>query len=68
MPLQFDGRDATSSLITRGYFDVRLEALESRIDARFSEHRADFSRALLILAGFIVAVAGASLAASQLLG
>ena len=53
--------DATSPLVTRDYFDARL-------DARLAEHRADFSRALLILAGFIVAVAGASLAASQVLG
>ena len=43
--------------LTRDDFDTRLEAFESRMDARFS-------RDLLMLAGFIVAVAGASLAAS----
>ena len=47
--------------LTRDDFDTRLEAFESRMDARLA-------RALLVLAGFIVGVAGASLAASQVLG
>ena len=45
-----------ASLVTRDYLSLELARMESR-----------FNRALLILAGFITAVAGVSLAAAQLL-
>ena len=56
--------DATGALVTPEYLDARIADVRMEIAGL----RADFSRALLILAGFIVAVAGASLAASQVLG
>ena len=50
-------QDATGALVTPEYLSLELARMEAR-----------FNRALLVLAGFIVAVAGASLAGSQLPG
>ncbi len=60
--------DGMDEPLTRDYLDLRLDASFSKFRAEIAEFRADIHRSLLILAGFIVAVAGASLAASQALG
>ena len=54
--------------LTRDYLDLRLDASFSKFRGEMAEFRADIHRSLIIFAGFIVAVAGASLAASQALG
>ncbi len=67
--------DATSGLLTEEHFDTRLgverEYLDARLGAGIAELRAEFSRGLLLLglslAGFVIGVAGVSLAAAALL-
>ena len=63
--------DATSGLLTQEYFDARLQVEIQGVRGEIQDVRAEFSHALLVLglglAGLMIAVAGASLAAAALL-
>ena len=54
--------DATSELVTREYFDQRMnlqeQHLNDRMDARFEAFRAEFYRALAIQGGVILGGVG----------
>ncbi len=67
--------DATSTVVTADILRAELQTFRGEFRAEMAEVRtemaglrAELHRSLIILAGFIVAVAGASLAASQALG
>ncbi len=63
--------DATGALVTGEHLDATREYLDARLDAGFAGMRAELHHALLIfglgMAGFVIGVAGVSLAAAALL-
>ena len=57
--------EATTTLVTKDYFDSRLRAEFAELRIEMQKQRAEFYRIFAGLAGFIIAVAGGALAIAR---